>query len=755
MFLRHSLKPRQILFGPFIREGAAVSTIFLRTSRSRSFLTGLFALLLTVGSTLIVGCEGRPGDRSAFIPPAGKYDVRILRDNWGVPHIFGKRDADVAYGLAYAHCEDDWATIEEQMLLVRGRMASVLGREFAKFDYLVHWFRVREFVDARFETDLSPELRSLLDAYADGINHFAALHPEKMPHLELPVTARDIVAGATLKAPFFYRLDNYLKSLFEDDRAIPIDHRGQIGMNIPEENPFTRGLAMGSNAWAVGPSRSADGATRLAINSHQPWTGPVTWYEAHVRSEEGWNMIGGTFPAAPLIFKGHDENKGWCHTINQPDLADIYRLTINPENPNQYLFDGQWLDLERGMARINVRLWGRLSWTFSRELLWSVHGPAVRRADGVFAIRFAGYGEVRQLEQWYRMNKARNLDEFLAAMRMGGLSSLNTLYADRQGNIYYAYNGQFPVRNEGYDWHGILPGDTSETLWTTFHPFDSVPQLLNPPSGFAQNCNNSPYYTTDGDGNPRPEDFPETMGIQSGMTNRGWRALETYGADPAITREEFYAYKYDKVYSEKSGPARFQAAVREATIPDEPLLQEAAALLTGWDRSTDKNNRAAALAVLASGAYVEGQAWREGSDDIIARLRRAAELLMEKHGRLDVPWQDVMRLQRGELDLGLGGGMDCLRALDPSLQEDGRFKAVNGDCYFLMVEWTADGRMVSEGIHQFGAATIDANSPHYADQAPLFAVEETRPTLFYENNIRANLKREYRPGEFHGPWYLQ
>ena len=195
--------------------------------------------------------------------------------------------------------------------------------------------------------------------------------------------------------------------------------------------------------------------------------------------------------------------------------------------------------------------------------------------------------------------------------------------------------------------------------------------------------------------------------------------------------------------------------MREAAIPDDPLLQKAAALLTAWDRSTDKDNRGAALAVLASGAYVEGRAWREGSDDIIARLRRAAKLLMEKHGRLDVPWQDVMRLQRGELDLGLGGGMDCLRALDPSLQEDGRFKAVNGDCYFLMVEWTADGRMISEGIHQFGAATIDADSPHYADQSPLFAEEKTRPTLFYEEDIRANLRREYRPGEFIGPWYLQ
>lgn len=689
---------------------------------------------LVLAVLVLAGCQGGPEDLDALIPPEGKYDVRILRDEWGVPHIFGKRDVDAAYGLAFAHCEDDWTNFEDAGLLVRARLASVRGREWAKFDYIVQLFRAREFAEEKYESDLSPGVRAILEAYADGINHYAALNRAKMPHVQLPVTGKDLVAGATLKSPFFYGLEKHLDKLFAEGEGIKIDKEGVTAM-------LSNGCVFGSNAWAVAPSRSADGATRLAINSHQPWTGPVTWYEAHVHSEEGWNMVGGTFPAGPVIFKGHDENKGWCHTINRPDLADIYELEVNPANENQYKFDGEWRDFERATARIKVRLFGPISWTFKRELLWSVHGPAVRRAGGARAVSFAGYGEVRQIEQWFRMNKARNIEEFLTAMRIGGLASLNTLYADKEGNVFYVYNGMFPVRAEGYDWAGVVPGNTSETLWSEFYPFDKLPQVLNPPSGFVQTCNNSPFHTTAGEGNPNPGDFPAAMGIETGMTNRGLRALELYGSDGSITREEFHAYKYDKTYSAESGQmSRFERFLKDAE-PDDPLLEEGLALLKGWDRTVTKDNTAAALAVLV---FETGMG-----------LREACETLMEHHGRLDVPWQEMMRLRRGDLDLGLGGGPDCLRALDVSLQEDGRFMGVNGDCYFLMAEWDKDGNVRSEAIHQFGAATVDEESPHYADQAPLFAEETMRPTLLSEEAVRAHLEREYRPGEISDPWYAK
>ena len=713
----------------------------------RTALFGACAILLVFAS-----CSD---NRSRYIPPDGKYDVRILRDTWGVPHIFGKTDADVAYGLAYANCEDDWTNMEDNILIARAQLASARGKDWAKFDYIVQFFRVREFVEQKYAKELSPEVRTLVEAYADGINCYAAKNPKMMPYIPLPVTGKDVVVAAAMKAPFFYGLEEDLTTLFGEKGGASVGKKGTEITKALCENPYTNGYPIGSNSWAVGRNRSADGAVRLAVNSHMPWTGPVTFYEAHLHSEQGWNMIGGTFPGGPMIFLGHDDNKGWCHTINRPDLDDMYKLEINPDNPNQYKFDGAWRDLETGTARIRVKLLGPISWTFKREMLWSVHGPAVRRPDGVFAITFAGYGEIGQLEQWYRMNKARNLDEFREAMRLNKLSSLNTLYADKDGSLFYAYNAQFPVRAEGFDWKGILPGDTSKALWNGVMPFDQLPQIANPPSGFIQTCNSSPYRTTDGEGNPKPESFSSTMGIETEMTNRGLRALETYGKDPSITREAFYAYKYDKTYSSDSLMAKCIAALAEAKLPDDPQVQQAAKMILGWDRTTAKDSSAAALAVLAFESYIDSWDGKGKPKDPVPYVKDAASKLMQTFGRLDVPWQDMMRLRRGKTDLGLGGGPDCLRAVDVKRTADGRFEGVNGDCYILLAEWDKEGKVHSESIHQFGSATLDAQSPHYADQAPLFAEEKMKPTLLTEADIKAHLEREYRPGQIVEPWYAK
>lgn len=707
-------------------------------------------VLLAISPLLLLTSCGE--NRSGFIPPEGTYDARILRDNWGVPHVFGKTDADAAYGLAWAQCEDDWVNVEDGILLAHAKMASVRGKEFAKFDYVVQLFKVRAFVEAKYESEISADVRAVIDAYADGINHFAALHPDKMPDIPLPVTGVDIVCNATLKAPFFYDLQRYLTPLFEEDGKL-VTKRGVVTSLIPEENPFTNGTAIGSNAWAIAPKRSADGFTRLAVNSHQPWTGPVAWYEAHLKSDEGWNMIGGTFPMGPMIFKGHDEIKGWCHTINRPDLCDVYKLDMNPENANQYRYDGEWRDLEQAMAPIKVKLLGPISWTFKRELLWSEHGPAIRKGDEVFALRFAGYGEVGHLEQWYRMNKAQNMDEFLTAMKTQGLVSLNTVYADHEGNIFYAYNGHFPKRKAGEDWQGTLPGDTSELVWSEHYTFDDVPQIINPASGFVQSCNNTPFGSTDGPDNPGVLDFPKAMGIETFMTNRALRALETYGADPEITREEFYAYKYDKTYSGHSDMAELLSLVQQADIPETPLYQEGLQLLRDWDRQASQESTGAALAILAGEPYMEYKRWDGEPVDPGKAFMAACDYLQQHHGRLDIPWGELMRLRRGDLDLPLGGGPDLLRALDIQETEDHHLMAVNGDCFYQMVEWDTEGKVHSESIHQFGAASTDPESPHYDDQAPLFAREEMRPTLLDEADIRANLAREYRPGEITGAWY--
>ena len=350
-------------------------------------------------------------DFSAALGHAAKYDVQIIRDEWNIPHILGKTDADTAHGLAYAHAEDDFATIQDVFLAVRGKLASELGLAMAPNDYYVHLIRLWDGLDEKYAT-LDPKFRAICQGYCDGLNLYASRHPEKLKRNIWPAKPQDLVAGSIHKLPMMFGLHNALARLMADtEKPLPV-----ASVLNPDRLP------LGSNFVAVGPSRSTDEATRVCINSHQPWTGPVAWYEAHLISEEGQNIYGGLFPGSPVIFLGHNENIAWGHTVNQPDLVDTFELELNPENENQYKIDGEWLELERRLAPLEVRLWRDFRWTVNREVLYSIFGPAMRVNGRVFAVRYAGIGEFRQTEQWYRMGRAQSLEQFKDAMRIQALA---------------------------------------------------------------------------------------------------------------------------------------------------------------------------------------------------------------------------------------------------------------------------------------------------------------------------------------------
>ena len=689
---------------------------------------------------------------------AAKYDVKILRDTWGVPHIFGTTNEDTAFGLAFAHSEDDYLTIEETMLAARGVSAAVLGTDAAPVDFMVHLLGVWDTVEEKYESDLEPETRAICEAYAEGLNYYIALNPDEARLPEVyPVTGKDVVAGFVFKGPFFYGLDRAVQELFGSERRREVSEKQAAleGLDLLAaaegmRSFLTDGMPTGSNTFSVGPERSTDGSTFLAVNSHQPWTGPVAWYEAHLKSEEGWDAVGGIFPGAPVVLHGHNRHLGWAHTVNSPDLIDIYVLEMNPDNPDQYKFDGEWRDLEKGEATLKVKINpdSPMTMNIKREILSSVHGPVMRQDHGVYAIRYAGAGDIRQVEQWFKMDMATNFDEFMDAMKMRAIPSLNVGYADKDGNIMYLYNALMPKRAEGYDWEQYLPGDTSDTLWTEYLPFDALPIVTNPPSGFVQNCNASPFQATDGAGNPDPADFSETLGIETHMTNRSLRALETLGQDDSISWSEFFEYKYDMAYSTESFMGKSLVALENLPPQDDPLVQEALALLEDWDLSTRPDSNAAALAVMTVRPLYSTRGDVPDADKLLESLTSAATLLKEEHGRIDVPWNEVNRLKRGDADLGMGGGPDILHAVYGQLNEEtAQYEGSGGDSYILMVRWDKDGELHSESIHQFGSATLDESSPHYADQAVLFAQRQMKPVWLDEDEIRANLKAEYRPGE--------
>jgi acyl-homoserine-lactone acylase len=673
-------------------------------------------------------------DSAAMKANAKAYNTLIERDKFGVPHISGPRDADVAFGLGYAHSEDDFATIAEAIIVTRGRSGEVKGKDGAISDYLIRLLRVWETVDAGYQTKITPEARAIMQAYADGLNLYAAQNPDKfiaakVPAGIFPVSGTDVSAGTVFRGPFFYGLDKVFKHIAEKTPA-------------PDTGP-----PKGSNGIAIAPSRSDDGATRLLVNSHQPYEGMVAWYEAVLESGEGWHVAGGFFPGSPFMLHGHNANLGWASTVNKPDLADVYKLTIDDKKPGQYFLDGQWKPYEKKVASFNVKLLGPIQWRVKRDVLWSVHGPVMETDHGTFAVSYAGQGEVRQPNQYMAMNKATDLASWRAAMAMQALPSINFIYGDKTGNIGYLSNGQFPVRKDGVDWAGTLPGDRGDLVWGARLAFERLPQIWNPRSGFVFNSNNDPLIATAPADNLKASDLAPHLGLQTNMTNRSHRTLETYARDTTITAAEFDAYKYDLAYSENSILA---GLIKEALGYDatgNPDLAAAQAILRSWNLQTDIANRGTALAVLMGEPIGRAAEMGEPLPPLRPALDDAIRHLKTHFGRLDPTWGEVNRLVRGNVNVPIPGGPDVYRAVYGAKQKDGTLKANGGDTFIMFVTWDKNGGLTSRSIHQYGSATLDATSPHYADQAVMFATMQTKPVIFNRADLAGKIERTYRPGK--------
>ncbi|HAE27268.1 MAG TPA: hypothetical protein DCG58_08925, partial [Hyphomonas adhaerens] len=261
------------------------------------------------------------------------------------------------------------------------------------------------------------------------------------------------------------------------------------------------------------------------------------------------------------------------------DLSDTYVLTRNPDNKDQYLLDGAWQDFEKSTATLHVKLWGPFALKVKRPVLRSAHGPVIEAPTGTYAIRYAGMGEIRQLEQYYRLNKSTGLDSFLSAMSLNALPSINYIFADKDGNVGFIHNAQYPARDDAWDWSGDLPGDRSDLIWDGYRDWADVPKLINPASGFVFNANNTPYSATDGPDNLAPDDFPQSMGLQTNQTNRALRIMELTDGTGTMDRDRLLSIKFDTAYAEGSEAQQVVDAVLAHDWSDEPDLAEAAAFL--------------------------------------------------------------------------------------------------------------------------------------------------------------------------------
>ncbi len=617
-------------------DGAAfLSKIFVENSmRLLKLLLGLMVVVVLAAGLYLY--DPLPDNPSAAELSAAseQYFAEVVRDEWGIPHIQGKRDADASFGLAYAHAEDDYATIQEVVAATRGVLARYRGKDAAPADYVVALLDVWNTVDERYATDVPSDVKAVAEAYAAGLNLYAAQNPETTWQGLAPFTAQDVIAGFIFKTPFFYGLDKTLGELFDPTREVELALDPALDANAFEVRKRT-GAESGSNAMAISAARSGEATTRLLINSHQPMTGPVAWYEAHLKSEQGLDIQGGIFPGTPVILHGFNQHLGWANTVNHIDLSDVYRITRNPDNPDQYLLDGQWREFERSQVEIKVKLWGPFVYPAQRELLQTEHGPVIESQDAVYALRYAGRGEIRQLEQYYRLNQATDFNSFMAAMGMNALPSINYLYADKDDNIAFIHNAQFPNRIEGWDWSLDLPGDRSDLIWQGYRPYSAVPKLINPESGLVFNANNTPFIATDGTDNLRAQDFPASMGLATNQTNRAQRFVDLNNGTNAITKQALLEQKFDLEYSKLSNQYKIVQKLINATW-DDARLAAAAEHLRGWDMRTNIENRHAALGALLFMQLRQASDPEDYSlENLIEPFTKAVDLLERKFGRID------------------------------------------------------------------------------------------------------------------------
>ncbi|MEN9949418.1 MAG: hypothetical protein RLY85_170 [Bacteroidota bacterium] len=664
----------------------------------------------------------------AQINPAA---VTIARDSFGVPHIFAKTDPEVSYGLAWAHAEDDFNSLQRVALPSKALMGRVYGMDGVAGDYAFALFRCREITEEKWHT-LSPEFLRLITGYVQGLNDYAAKHPEEVLHKDLfPLTLQEYISSSVLALTVFNGGDRALAAIYGNKVSPVIDYDKK-----------------GSNAIAIHPSKTTTGEAFLAINAHQPNEGPEAFYEAHVSSEEGWNALGGLLAGGPCILHGVNENLGWAHTVNLCDRMDIFQLQMNPKNADQYWFDGAWVELEKKKIKLQIK---GVPIAVGRELLWSKYGATMKNDQGVFAIRLGANMEIRALEQWYKMNKAKNFTQFYKAISLQGLSMFNIMYADRHDTIFYINNALMPVRNPApqYDWKKTVPGNTAATLWTSFRGIKELPQYVNPRSGYLFNTNHSSFLATSGSDNLKPEQFPAADGWENNQNNRSKRFQELM-PEGKVDYSTFYKIKFDRQLPQK---LQYQYGVDTLFLmkpADYPQYDTLLRNLQAWDKRGDADSKGAGAFLMV---YENVSAAFRGQDPQILTkaqcetvLKEIQAYMIKNYGTTDLRLGDMQKLVRGSKTYPGPGLPDLLAPEWTVRQKDLTRKITGGDAYVAMVRFPKQGLPIIETVNTYGASAKEG-SPHFDDQVPLFLQQKTKSMTLDKARVMATAKRIYHPGE--------
>ncbi len=664
-------------------------------------------------------------------------NITIARDTFGVPHIFAPTDAEVAYGLAWAHCEDDFEHIQYIMVTASARLGELQGKEGAATDYFVQFIRAKEHVEKYYDKDVSTEYKKILQAYADGINAYALKHPNEVKLKNIfPINPKTILVG--------YHL--ILTSMVGTPRALQFIINGK-----PDEYIFN--ASAGSNAFAFNKNITSDSATYLVINPHVPLEGQGSWYEAHLCSQENWNIYGALIPGMTSPAMGCNENLGWAITFNWPDYVDIYKMEINPKNKNQYKFDGEWYNFDKRKIKLKVKTkLGKLS--VKRNAFWCIYGPAYKTKKGMYALRYNTMHDIKAAEQWYKMGKTKQYVEFYEAMEAQGIPLFNFMMADNKDHIFYLFNAKLPIRNPEYNWQKTLPGNTSKTLWNNYYPLNSLPQKYNPRCGFLYNTNNTPFHCTAPNENILELSYNQQSAFSwNRINNRDLRFMEIMKDKKKLSFEDIKKIKYDSQYPTNAGGVhKIFNPILQLKEDKYPGIADAIIKLKKWNFTGYGENREAALVAitfnylfkLKNAAYNELETGFVYSEqELVKAITYAKKYLIKHYKTIDIPFGEVQRLVREDKSFPAPGFPECLQAMTSEVQKNGVLKAENGDSFIMFAKFSKTGNTY-ECVVPYGESRRK-NNPHLTDQMGLYSSQKTKKITLNKDEVFSTATRIYHP----------